>query len=120
MSQQTKNAWQPSTNKEQNLGLMSSVSYVKKEPSDLSTEQQNRHSLSKLHGYSPVNSAQLEQGGASQGTVKDEFSRGQAPPSMPPTSTGLLPQSSASPSVMTQLDPSVSVSLRPTDVCDLV
>ncbi|KAG4962510.1 hypothetical protein JHK85_039957 [Glycine max] len=116
VSQQTKNAWQPSTNKEQNLGLMSSVSYVKKEPSDLSTEQQNRHSLSKLHGYSPVNSAQLEQGGASQGTVKDEFSRGQAPPSMPPTSTGLLPQSSASPSVMTQLDPSVSVSLRPTDL----
>ncbi|KAG4953580.1 hypothetical protein JHK87_039174 [Glycine soja] len=110
VSQQTKNAWQPSTNKEQNLGLMSSVSYVKKEPSDLSTEQQNRHSLSKLHGYSPVNSAQLEQGGASQGTVKDEFSRGQAPPSMPPTSTGLLPQSSASPSVMTQLDPSVSLS----------
>ncbi|KAG5098835.1 hypothetical protein JHK82_048689 [Glycine max] len=110
VSQQTKNAWQPSTNKEQNLGLLSSVSYVKKEPSDLSTEQQNRHNLSKLHGYSSVNSAQLEQGGASQGTVKDEFSRGlPAPPSKPPTSTGLLPQSSSSPSVMTQLGPGVSV-----------
>ncbi|KAL2574749.1 hypothetical protein AAZV13_17G205800 [Glycine max] len=113
VSQQTKNAWQPSTNKEQNLGLLSSVSYVKKEPSDLSTEQQNRHNLSKLHGYSSVNSAQLEQGGASQGTVKDEFSRGlPAPPSKPPTSTGLLPQSSSSPSVMTQLGPGVSLSTQ--------
>ncbi|KAH1119852.1 hypothetical protein GYH30_048284 [Glycine max] len=113
VSQQTKNAWQPSANKEQNLGLLSSVSYVKKEPSDLSTEQHNRHNLSKLHGYSSVNSAQLEQGGASQGTVKDEFSRGlPAPPSKPPTSTGLLPQSSSSPSVMTQLGPGVSLSTQ--------
>ena len=51
VSQQTKNAWQPSTNKEQNLGLLSSVSYVKKEPSDLSTEQQNRPTLVKLSYY---------------------------------------------------------------------
>ncbi|XP_020207990.1 transcription initiation factor TFIID subunit 4b isoform X2 [Cajanus cajan] len=110
-SQQTSNAWQPSINKEQNLGLMSSVSYVKKEPSDLSTEQQNRHNLTKLHGYSSVNSAQIEQGGASQGIVKDEFSRGlPASTTMPPTtSSGLLPHSSASPSAMTQLDPSVSI-----------
>ncbi|RDX85373.1 Transcription initiation factor TFIID subunit 4b, partial [Mucuna pruriens] len=109
-SQPTSNAWQPSTSKEQNLGLMSSVSYVKKEPSDLSTEQQNRHNFSKLHGYSSVNSTQIEHSGAGQGTVKDEFSRGlPASTSMPPTtSTGLLPHSSASPAVMTQLDPSVS------------
>ncbi|KAK7376952.1 hypothetical protein VNO80_02372 [Phaseolus coccineus] len=110
-SQQTSTAWQSSTNKEQNLGLMSSVSYVKKEPSDLSTEQQNRHNFSKLHGYSSVNSAQLEQSGASQGTLKDEFSRGlPASTSMPPTtSTGLLPHSSASSSIMTHLDSSVPV-----------
>ncbi|CAJ1972025.1 unnamed protein product [Sphenostylis stenocarpa] len=111
-SQQTSNAWQPSTNKEQNLGLMSSVSYVKKEPTDLSTEQQNRHNLSKLHGYSSVNSAQLEQSGATQGTLKDEFSRGlPASTSMPPTtSTGLLAHGSASSSVITHLDSSVSLS----------
>ncbi|CAJ1972748.1 unnamed protein product [Sphenostylis stenocarpa] len=110
-SQQTSNAWQPSTNKEQNLGLMSSVSYVKKEPTDLSTEQQNRHNLSKLHGYSSVNSAQLEQSGATQGTLKDEFSRGlPASTSMPPTtSTGLLAHGSASSSVITHLDSSVSI-----------
>lgn len=113
-SQQTSNAWQPSTNKEQNLGLMSSVSYVKKEPGDMSTEQQNRHNLSKLHGYSSVNSAQLEQSGASQGALKDEFSRGlPASTSMPPTtSTGLLPHSSASASAVTHLDSSVLVSWR--------
>ncbi|KAK7383206.1 hypothetical protein VNO78_28879 [Psophocarpus tetragonolobus] len=112
VSQQTSNAWQTSTNKEQHLGLMSSVSYVKKEPSDLSTEQQNRHNLSKLHGYSSVNSSQLEHSGANQGTAKDDFSRGlPTSTSMPPTtSTGLLSHSSASPSVMSQLDPSVSVS----------
>ncbi|XP_027939123.1 transcription initiation factor TFIID subunit 4b-like [Vigna unguiculata] len=111
-SQQTSNAWQPSTNKEQNLGLMSSVSYVKKEPGDLSTEQQNRHNLSKLHGYSSVNSAQLEQSGASQGALKDEFSRGlPASTNMPPTtSTGLLPHSSASASAVNHLDSSVLLS----------
>ncbi|XP_027331638.1 transcription initiation factor TFIID subunit 4b-like [Abrus precatorius] len=110
-SQQTTNAWQPSTKKEQNLGLLSSGSYVKKEPSDLSTEQQHRHNLSKLQGMASVNSPQIEQGGTSQGTVKDEFSRGlPASTSLPPTTaTGLLPHSSASPSVTTQLDPSVSL-----------
>lgn len=92
-SPQTSNAWQLSTNKEQNLGLMPSASYVKKEPTDLSTE--HRHS-------------------ANQGTEKDEFSRGlPSSKSMPPTtSTGLLPLNSASPSAMTQLDSNVSVSLR--------
>ncbi|XP_061355678.1 transcription initiation factor TFIID subunit 4b-like [Gastrolobium bilobum] len=104
-------SWQPSTNKEQNLGLLSSVSYVKKEPGDLSTEQQHRHNLSKLHGLPSVNAAQIEQGSANQGTVKDEFSRGlPASTSMPPTtSTSFLPLNSASPSVMTQLDPTVSI-----------
>ncbi|KAJ1404483.1 Transcription initiation factor TFIID component TAF4, partial [Sesbania bispinosa] len=112
--QQTSNAWQPSTNKEQNLGSLSSDSYVKKEPSDLSAEQQNRHNLSKLHGLPSVNSAQIEQGSANQGTVKDEFSRGlPASTSVPPTtSTGLLPLNSTSPSVMTQLDPNVSSSAQ--------
>ncbi|KAJ1379353.1 Transcription initiation factor TFIID component TAF4 [Sesbania bispinosa] len=113
-SQQASNAWQPSTNKEQNLGSLSSVSYVKKEPSDLSAEQQHRHNLSKLHGLPSVNSAQIEQGSANQGTVKDEFSRGlPASTSVPPTtSTGLLPLNSTSPSVMTQLDPNVSSSAQ--------
>ncbi|KAJ1385467.1 Transcription initiation factor TFIID component TAF4 [Sesbania bispinosa] len=107
-SQQISNSWQPST--EQNSGLFSSVSYVKKEPNDLSTEQQHRHHLSKLHGLPSANSAQFEQSsGANQGTVKDEFSRGPpASTSMPHnTSASLLPVNSASPSV-SQLDPTVS------------
>ncbi|XP_057424256.1 transcription initiation factor TFIID subunit 4b-like isoform X2 [Lotus japonicus] len=87
-SQQTSNAWQPPTNKEQNLGFMSSASYVKKEPGDLSTEQQHRHNLSKLHGLPSVNSAQVEKGGANQRTVMDEFSRGlPASTSTPPTTS---------------------------------
>ena len=113
-SQQTPNAWQPSSNKDQTSGLLSSVSYVKKEPGDLSTEQQHRQNLSKLHGLPSANSAQIEQGSANQGTVKDEFSRGlPASTSIPPTtSTGLMSVNSASPSGMSQLDPSASVSLR--------
>ncbi|OIW20855.1 hypothetical protein TanjilG_24933 [Lupinus angustifolius] len=109
--QQASHAWKPSINKEQNVSLLSSVSYVKKEPSDPSTEQQHRLNLSKLHGLPSVNSSQIEQGSSNQGIVKDEFSRGlPASTSMPPTtSTGLPPHNSAPPSVMTQPDPSVSI-----------
>ncbi|CAL0332753.1 unnamed protein product [Lupinus luteus] len=106
--QQTSNAGQPSINKEQKVGMLSSVSYVKKEPSDLSTEQQHRLNLSKLHGLHSVNSAQIEQGSANQGSVKDEFSRGlPASTNMPPTT--FQHNSSASSSVMTQPNPSVSI-----------
>ncbi|CAI8583791.1 unnamed protein product [Vicia faba] len=41
--QQTSTSWQPSA--EQNSGLFSSVSYVKKEPNDLSIEQQHDKSI---------------------------------------------------------------------------
>ncbi|KAF7830561.1 transcription initiation factor TFIID subunit 4b-like isoform X1 [Senna tora] len=110
-SQQTSNAWQPSTNKDQSLGLLSSVSYVKKEPNDLSTEQQHRHHLSKLHGLSSVNSSQIEQGSGNLGTLKDEFSRGlPASTSMPPTTSSLLTSNSTPPSLIAQLEPSVPLS----------
>ncbi|OIW19803.1 hypothetical protein TanjilG_24502 [Lupinus angustifolius] len=103
--QQTSNAGQPSINKEQKVGMLSSVSYVKKEPSDLSTEQQHRLNLSKLHG---LHSAQIEHGSANQGIVKDECSRGlPVSTNMPPTT--FQHNSSASSSVMTQPDPSVSI-----------
>jgi transcription initiation factor TFIID subunit 4 len=110
-SQQNSNPWQPSA--EQNSGLFTSMSYVKKEPNDLSIEQQHRHHLSKLHGLSSVNSGQNEQGsGINQGTVKDEFSRGSVPStSMQHTTSASLPPNSASPSA-SQLDPTVSVSYK--------
>ena len=111
-SQLTTNSWQPSANKEQNSASFSSVPYVKKEPNDLSTEQQHRHNLSKLHGLHSVNSVQNEQGSsANQGTLKEEFSRGlPASTSMlHTTSSSLLPLNSSSPSV-SQLDPSATVS----------
>ncbi|CAI8598532.1 unnamed protein product [Vicia faba] len=93
--QQTSTSWQPSA--EQNSGLFSSVSYVKKEPNDLSIEQQHRNHLSKLHGLPSVNSGQTEQGsGVNQGTVKDEFSIGSlALTSMPHTTSPSLPTSSS-------------------------
>ncbi|WJX41462.1 hypothetical protein P8452_28811 [Trifolium repens] len=108
-SQHNSNSWQPSA--EQNSGLFTSMSYVKKEPNDLSIEQQHRHHLSKLHGLSSVNSGQNEQGsGINQGTVKDEFSRGSVPStSMPHTTSASLPPNSASPSA-SQPDPTVSLS----------
>jgi transcription initiation factor TFIID subunit 4 len=110
-SQHNSNSWQPSA--EQNSGLFTSMSYVKKEPNDLSIEQQHRHHLSKLHGLSSVNSGQNEQGsGINQGTVKDEFSRGSVPStSMQHTTSASLPPNSASPSA-SQLDPTVSVSYK--------
>ncbi|XLS75444.1 hypothetical protein HN51_032309 [Arachis hypogaea] len=49
-SQQTSNAWQPPSNKDQNSGFLSSGSYVKKEPSEIPTEQQHRQNISKIHG----------------------------------------------------------------------
>ncbi|KAL3022988.1 hypothetical protein AAZX31_04G043700 [Glycine max] len=92
-SQLTTNSWQPSANKEQNSASFSSVPYVKKEPNDLSTEQQHRHNVS------------------NQGTLKEEFSRGlPASTSMlHTTSSSLLPLNSSSPSV-SQLDPSATLS----------
>ncbi|XP_073224999.1 transcription initiation factor TFIID subunit 4b isoform X2 [Cicer arietinum] len=109
-SQQTSNSWQPSV--EQNSGLFSSVSHVKKEPNDLSIEQQHRHHLSKLHGLPSVNSAQTEHGsGVNQGTVKDEFSRGSlASNSTPHTTSGSLPAPNSAPSSASQLDPTVTLS----------
>ncbi|WJX75470.1 hypothetical protein P8452_58999 [Trifolium repens] len=104
-SQQNSNSWQPSA--EQNSGLFTSMSYVKKEPNDLSIEQQHRQHMSKLHGLPSVNSGQNEQGGGiNQGTVKNEFSRGSvASTSMPHTTSASLPPNSAS-----QLAPTVSLS----------
>ncbi|CAJ2644152.1 unnamed protein product [Trifolium pratense] len=108
-SQQNSKSWQPSA--EQNSGLFTSMSYVKKEPNDLSIEQQHRHHLSNLHGLPSVNSGQNDQGsGINQGTVKGEFSRGSvASTSMPHTTSASLPPNSASTSA-SQLDPTVSLS----------
>jgi hypothetical protein len=56
-SQQTLNSWQPSA-----------------EPNDLSTEQQQKHHLSKLHGLPSVKSGQNEQGGGvNQGIGEEEI-----------------------------------------------
>ncbi|QHO16620.1 Transcription initiation factor TFIID subunit 4b [Arachis hypogaea] len=84
-SQQTSNAWQPPSNKDQNSGFLSSGSYVKKEPSEIPTEQQHRQNISKIHGLLSTRMA-------------------------PTTSTGLTSLNSASLSRMTQLDPIVSLS----------
>ncbi|KAI4332130.1 hypothetical protein L6164_017064 [Bauhinia variegata] len=106
-SQQTSNSWQPPTIKEQSSGSFSSISYVKKEPSDLPTEQQHRHHLSKLHGLPSANAVQIEQGNSNQGALKDEPSRGlpSSTSMQPTTSSSMLPPNTASSPVMAQLDP---------------
>jgi transcription initiation factor TFIID subunit 4 len=109
-SQQNSNSWQPLA--EQNSGLFTSMSYVKKEPNDLSIEQQHRQHMSKLHGLPSVNSSQNEQGsGINQGTVKDEFSRGSVASTTMPHTTSGFPPNSASPSA-SQLNPTASVSYK--------
>ncbi|KAJ7969291.1 transcription initiation factor TFIID subunit 4b-like [Quillaja saponaria] len=117
-SQQTLIPWQPSTNKEQNSGTLSSISYIKKEPSDQTTEPQHKHQLSKFHGLPSISASQIEQGNAIPGTLSDEYLEKQSsriglpsPTSMSVTaSTSLIQPNTASSSVMAQLGPNTPLS----------
>ena len=87
-SQQTLNSWQPSA-----------------EPNDLSTEQQQKHHLSKLHGLSSVKSGQNEQGGGvNQGIVKDPAgeAEGEWEQQVPPPEQQANQQEPAAPEAMGQ------------------
>ena len=97
--------WQPSTGKEQKNGALSSMTYVKQEPVDQGSEQQLKSRSSFPQGLSSFNSVQVEHGN------EDEALEIQSSRTGFSTSTSMMPSNSVSSSMMTQLDPSISVIL---------
>ncbi|XP_057469900.1 transcription initiation factor TFIID subunit 4b-like isoform X2 [Actinidia eriantha] len=98
--------WQPSTGKEQKNGALSSMTYVKQEPVDQGSEQQLKSRLSFPQGLSSFNSVQVEHGN------EDEALEIQSSRTGFSTSTSMMPSNSVSSSMMTQLDPSISLNSR--------
>ncbi|VVA23208.1 PREDICTED: mRNAion initiation factor [Prunus dulcis] len=116
--QQNSVPWQ-SSNKEQNPGPVSSMSYVKQEPIDQTAEQQQKPPLSNQQGLPSASAAQLEQGSALPGISTDESIEKQSSRMgfatsgmVTSSSTGTVPPNSVSPSIMTQVDTNVSLGHR--------
>uniref|UniRef100_A0A5B7ABZ1 Putative TBP-associated factor 4 isoform 1 n=1 Tax=Davidia involucrata TaxID=16924 RepID=A0A5B7ABZ1_DAVIN len=97
--------WQSSTSKEQVNGAPSSMTYVKQELVDQSSEQQPKSQLSTPQGLSSFSSVQVEQGNTIPGTSKDEIFEMQSSRMGFSTSTSMVPSNPVSSSMMTQLDP---------------
>lgn len=117
--------WQSSTNKDQNaVGSLSSTPYVKQEPNDQGTDQQQKPPLSNSQGLPSVSAAQAETGNASPGTSKDESLEKQ--PSRvgfstitnvaPSSSASMAPSNSVASSTTMQLDSNVQVFSNPSSV----
>ncbi|VVA33867.1 PREDICTED: mRNAion initiation factor [Prunus dulcis] len=105
-----------SSNKEQSSRPVSSMAYVKQELIDQTAEQQHKPPLPSSHGLPLVSAGVLEQGNASSVISMDESLEKQPSrmgvSSSPSSSTITVPQSSVSPSVMMQVNPSVSLGPR--------
>ncbi|XP_023554166.1 transcription initiation factor TFIID subunit 4b isoform X2 [Cucurbita pepo subsp. pepo] len=84
--------WKSSTSKEQNTGPLSSMSYIKQEPSDQVSEQ-NKTQHSNLQGLSSIPSMQAEQVNTTPGIAKDPFEKQTSKVAFP-TSNNVMPQSS--------------------------
>ncbi|KAF3446568.1 hypothetical protein FNV43_RR11748 [Rhamnella rubrinervis] len=119
--QQNPVTWQSSTNKDQNAGSMSSMAYVKQEPTDQATDQQQKSTLSNSQGLPSVSAAQVEQGNVSSpGTSKDESLEKQPPRmgfstntnAVPSSSASMVPPNSVSSSMTMQLDSNVPLGPR--------
>jgi transcription initiation factor TFIID subunit 4 len=111
-SQQNSVPWQSSSNKEQYSAPSSSMAGVKQEIIDQATEQQHKPHFSHSQGLSSFSAAQLGQGNATPGIVKDETLEKQSSRMGLSTSTSMMPSNSVSPSMTTQLDPNVPVISR--------
>ncbi|XP_015885052.1 transcription initiation factor TFIID subunit 4b isoform X5 [Ziziphus jujuba] len=118
--QQNPASWQSSSNKEQTAGSLSSMAYVKHEPIDQATDQQQKPLLANPQGLLSVSATQVEQGNASPGTSKDESLEKQPSRMGFSTSTnvvtsssgGMVPPNSVSSSMTMQLDSNVPVGPR--------
>ncbi|KAK9270316.1 hypothetical protein L1049_025894 [Liquidambar formosana] len=110
--QQNSVPWQSATNKENNNGALSSMTYVKQEPADQANEQQHKSQLSTPQGLSSISAMEVEQGNAISGALKDESSEKQSSRMSFPTSMSTLPANAVSSSMTTQLEPNVSLGSR--------
>ncbi|XP_059432112.1 transcription initiation factor TFIID subunit 4b-like isoform X3 [Corylus avellana] len=110
--QQNSVPWQSSSNKEQYSAPSSSMAGVKQEAIDQATEQQHKPHFSHPQGLSCFSSAQLVQGNATPGIVKDETLEKQSSRMGLSTSTSMIPSNLVSPSMTTQLDPNVPLGSR--------
>ncbi|KAI9174067.1 hypothetical protein LWI28_011403 [Acer negundo] len=106
--QQNSVPWQASVNKDQSSG-MSTMAYVKPEPVDQGTEQQNKSHLSTPQG---LPAAQVEHGHTIPVTLKDEPLDKQSPRVGFLTPASIMPSNSAPPSTTTQPDPKIPMSSR--------
>ncbi|GFY86013.1 TBP-associated factor 4 [Actinidia rufa] len=95
--------WQSSTGKEQKNGALSSMTYVKQERDDQGSEQQLKSRLSFPQGLSSFNSVQVEHGNEDEALDMQSSRTGFS------TSTSMMPLNSVSSSMMTQLEPSISL-----------
>lgn len=111
-SQQNSVPWQSSTNKEQSSVPSSLAAGVKQEVIDQATQQQHKPHFSHPHGLSSGSAAQVEQGNATPGAIKEEFSEKQSTRMGLSTSTSMMPSNSVSPSMTAQLDPTVPLGTR--------
>lgn len=105
-------SWQPPTNKEQVSSISSSMTGVKQEAIDQATEQQHKAQFTNPQGLTSFPAAQLGQGNATPGIVKDETLEKQSSRMGLPTSTSTMPSNSVPPSTTAQLDPIVSLGSR--------
>ncbi|KAK2664082.1 hypothetical protein Ddye_002656 [Dipteronia dyeriana] len=104
--QQNSVPWQASVNRDQSSG-MSTMAYVKLEPVDQGTEQQNKSHLSTPQGLS---AAQVEHGHTIPVTLKDEPLDKQSPRVGFSTPASIMPSNSVPPSTTTQPDPKIPMS----------
>ncbi|XP_024017042.1 transcription initiation factor TFIID subunit 4b [Morus notabilis] len=106
-NQQKPAPWQPSTNKDQTAGPLSSTSYIKPEPVDQAIELQHKPSPPNSQGLPSVSAVQIEHGNMSSGTSKDESTEKHHSRMGFPTSASIVPSSS------TSIVPSSSTSMAP-------
>ncbi|PON91092.1 Histone-fold protein [Trema orientale] len=116
--QQNPVPWQPPTNKDQNAGPLSSMSYVKPEPVEQATELQHK-TPSSSQGLPSVSAAQFEQGNTLSGTLRDDSLEKQPSRMGYPTSAGIVhsattmaPPNSLSSTMTMQPDPIVPLGAR--------
>ncbi|XP_050235742.1 transcription initiation factor TFIID subunit 4b [Mercurialis annua] len=97
------------TNKEQGSVPFQSINYVKQEPTEQSTDHQQKPLLSNPHGLSVV---PAEQGNVVIGNLKNEPLEKQSSKVGFPTPSSMGPSNSVSPSIPTQMDPNIQVGSR--------
>ncbi|XP_057973427.1 transcription initiation factor TFIID subunit 4b isoform X2 [Malania oleifera] len=110
--QQNSVPWRPSTCADQNSGPFSTMAYVKQEPVEQANEQQQKSQLSVSQGPSSFSAVQVEQGNVIAGTLRDESLEKHSSRMDFSSSTSMMPSSSVSTSMTSQVEPNVPLNPR--------